>query len=270
MTGGAAAREEGYLLPNAEEAAGARLAPLSALFDEVTFRHLSRVGIAPGWRCWEVGAGGPGVPRWMADRVAPGGRVVATDIDVSRLSPAPPGVEVIRHDVGTDRPPAGPFDLVHARLVLTHVPSRRQALTAMVEAVRPGGWVVVEDADPGLQPLACPDERGPDEARANRLRAGFRRLLADRGADLAFGRTLPRLLRDAGLTEVGAEASFPLAAPASVALELATLAQVRDALVGAGLATDEEVDGHRRAVEEGRLDLATAPLVSAWGRRPDG
>ncbi|MEV3923225.1 hypothetical protein [Actinomadura coerulea] len=38
---------------------------------------------------------------------------------------------------------------------------------------------LVEDADPGLQPLACPDERGPDERLANAVRRGFRALLAD-------------------------------------------------------------------------------------------
>jgi hypothetical protein len=44
--------------------------------------------------------------------------------------------------------------------------------------------------------------------------------------------------------------------------------QIRDRLVTSGLATDEEIDRHLKNVATGRLDLATAPLVSAWGRRP--
>jgi hypothetical protein len=51
---------------------------------------------------------------------------------------------------------------VHARLVLAHVGRHAQALAAMVTAIRPGGWLLVEEADPGLQPLVCPDEYGPE------------------------------------------------------------------------------------------------------------
>ncbi|MFD8232522.1 hypothetical protein ACFV20_11625 [Streptomyces sp. NPDC059696] len=58
--------------------------------------------------------------------------------------------------------------------------------------------------------------------------------------------------------------------PACDVLEAATVRQVRDRLVAAGLATDEEIDGHLAAVEAGRPDLATSPMISAWGRRPAG
>jgi hypothetical protein len=151
-------------------------------------------------------------------------------------------------------------------LVLTHVPARAHALAAMVSALRPGGWLVVEDADPGLQPLICPDEWGPEQQLANRLRQGFRMLMAGRGADLAFGRTLPRLLRAAGLGAVQADAFFPITSPACAALETATVQQIRGGLVAAGLATDAEIDEHLANVAGGLSDLATAPLVSAWGR----
>ena len=97
----------------------------------------------------------------------------------------------------------------------------------------------------------------------------FRVLMAQRGADLAFGRTLPRLLRDAGLLDVEADAYFPVASPACTALEAATVRQVRDRLVAAGLATDAEIDRHLATVATGRMDLATSPLISVWGRRPD-
>ncbi len=72
-----------------------------------------------------------------------------------------------------------------------HLADRDAALRTMVESVRPGGVLFIEDADPELQPLACPDERGDDERLANSVRRGFRKLLAERGADLAYGRTLP-------------------------------------------------------------------------------
>jgi SAM-dependent methyltransferase len=262
-------KDEGYLLDNRQAEAGTRFRALAELFDPWTFRHLELLGIAPGWRCWEVGAGGPSVPEWLAGKVGPAGRVVATDIDTSWMTAAQPtaGYEVRRHDVAAEPPPAGPFDLVHARLVLVHVRERERALANMVGSLRPGGWLLLEDADPALQPLICPDESGPEQLLANKLRRGFRQLLADRGADLAYGRTLPRLLRAAGLAGVQADAYFPITSPACTTLETATVEQIREQLVLAGIATDAEIDEHLANVVTGSLDLATAPMISAWGRQ---
>jgi SAM-dependent methyltransferase len=262
-------RDDRYLLDNARSEAGTRFDALSVIFDPSTFQRIDDLGIGPGWRCWEVGAGGPSVPRWLAGRVGTGGRVLATDIDVSWVSPAAdPVVEVRRHDVGRDAPPEETFDLVHARLVLVHVADRDRALQSMIDVLRPGGLLFVQDADPALQPLICPDEYGTEQRLANRLRAGFRALLAERGADLGYGRRLPRLLRDAGLTEVEADAYFPMTSPACDLLETATVNQVRDGLVAGGHATEEEIDRHLANVAARKLDLATAPMISAWGRRP--
>jgi hypothetical protein len=194
----------------------------------------------------------------------------AADIGTSWLAgPATDRVDVLRHDVGAQDPAATDLDLVHARLVLTHVPRRHAALTSMVAALRSGGWLLLEEADPGLQPLICPDDYGPAQQLANRLRNGFRTLMAGRDADLTYGRTLPRLLRDHGLIDVAADAYFPITAPACTALERATVEQVRDRLISAGIATAAEVDQHLDNIDTGRVpDLATSPMISAWGRKP--
>src|SRR4051812_32579151 len=70
----------GYLLDNQQVEAGVRFDALATLFNPATFRHIEALGIAEGWRCWEVGAGGASVPSWLADRVGPAGHVLATDI----------------------------------------------------------------------------------------------------------------------------------------------------------------------------------------------
>ena len=236
---------------------------------------LAATGVAEEWCCWEVGAGGSSVASWLAARVGPSGRVLATDIDTTWLTAdawpgrnVPQGVAVVRHDVTVDPLPDGQFDLVHARLVLVHLPDRAEVAAALAGLLVPGGWLVIEDADPRLQPLACIDEFGPDQVLANKVRAGFRSLLAERGVDLAFGRTVPRLLRSLGLTDVVAEAQFPVTSPASSLLERATVEQTRTGLVGAGLVTDDEVERHLANLADGRLDVTTAPMVSARGRRP--
>jgi hypothetical protein len=82
-----------YLLANAASQAGDRFAALSAMFDPVTFAHIDAVGIGAGWRCWEVGAGGMSVPRWMAGKAGGTGQVLTTDIDVSWLQDVGAGVE---------------------------------------------------------------------------------------------------------------------------------------------------------------------------------
>jgi SAM-dependent methyltransferase len=270
--GSAPAPDHRYLLDNARAEAGERFVALAELFDGVTRGHVDRLGVGPGWRCWEVGAGGRSIPDALATAVGPTGYVLATDINPTWLDPHGT-YEVRRHDVVADPPPEpGTFDLVHARLVLVHVPDRARALATMVAALRPGGWLLVEDADTELQPLACLDETGPAQQRANRLRRAFRELMAHRGADLRYGRTLPRTLREAGLVDVAAAGSYPVGGPVCDRLEIATIRHVRAELVAAGLTDDAEIDAHLAAVAAGELDLTLAPLISAWGRRrrPEG
>ena len=261
-------RNQEYLLDNQQEQAGQRFEALSALFNPSTFRHAQAVGLAAGWRVWEVGAGSPSVPAYFAEQVGAGGHVLATDIDTSWLVGGDSDYQVRRHDVGSEPPPEGSFDLVHARLVLAHVQQRAYALASMITALEPGGWLLLEEPDPALQPLVCPDESGPEQELANRLKRGFRALLTERGVDLAFGRSVPRLLRAGGLIEVQSDAYFPMGGPACAELERATVEQVRDGLIAAGIATVAEIEHHLLNVATGRLDLATSPMVSTWGRKP--
>jgi SAM-dependent methyltransferase len=258
--------DQGYLLDNRAADASQRFEALAAVFNPWTFQHLDALGLGSGWRCWEVGAGGPTVPAWLAGRVGPGGEVVATDIDVSWMRDDD-AYRTLQHDVARDDPPGDRFDVVHTRLVLTHVPERDEGLRRMARALRPGGWLLVEDFDVTLQPLACLDPVADADERANRIRERFLALLVGRGVDVAFGRTLPRRLRSLGLVDVRADAYEPLAVPATPALEQANVQQVREGLTATGLA-EGEIDAHLSALAAGGLDIATPPLVSAWGRRP--
>jgi hypothetical protein len=70
------------------------------------------------------------------------------------------------------------------------------------------------------------------------------------------------------LVQVGADAYFPLALPGVAVLESANVRQVRDGLVARGNVSADDVDRYLELVGSDGLDLATAPLVSAWGRRP--
>jgi 2-polyprenyl-3-methyl-5-hydroxy-6-metoxy-1,4-benzoquinol methylase len=60
----------------------ARLASIASLWDPGSEAVLDALGIAAGWRCLEVGAGGGSLVRWMAGR---GATVTAIDIDTRFL-----------------------------------------------------------------------------------------------------------------------------------------------------------------------------------------
>lgn len=243
------------------------LATLAALLDEATFRYLDILGVAAGWRCWEAGAGTASVPQWLAGRVGTAGRVLATDIDVSRLAAGHQAAfEVRRHDLATEPAPGSGFDLIHARLVLEHLPDAAAVLTAMARALRPGGWLLAESADPMLQPLACPDEHGPAQALANKVRHAVWAVDPRRG-HLGFGRTLPRLLGEAGLTGIEAEARIPLTGQDTARLQRTLVLRHRDRMLAAGLLTSGELDRHLAHIADGALDLAAFPVVSAWARK---
>lgn len=260
--------ESNYLLENRHEQAGLRLKALSALFDETSFQHMLRLGLASSWHCWEVGAGGASVPMRLGREVGPDGLVIATDIDVRwAKASSQANVRVIGHDVVHDLSPEGPFDLIHARLVLVHIPEREAVLRKLAGALRPGGWLLIEDADTALQPLACIDETGPEQILANRIRRGFRQLMKDRGVDLAWGRTLPRLLREAGLQNVMADVFFPLARPECNDLDRGTILLLQEQLIQRGIASHEEIQATLDNLATGRIEVTTTPLVSAWGQK---
>ena len=49
-----------YLFDQAWRQEHDRLRALEALFDDASTYHLDRLGVSPGWRCLEVGAGAGG------------------------------------------------------------------------------------------------------------------------------------------------------------------------------------------------------------------
>lgn len=193
-----------YALDNAAPQAAARFTELERLYDPVSVRQLDAVAPAPGWRCWELGAGGGSVAVELARRVAPCGHVYATDLDPRWTSAdAHAAVEVLRHDVVTDPPPAAGLDLIHARLVASHLAAWPAVLTTLVAALAPGGWLLVEELDP-MQPYQ-PDPRTPTDHLVNRVGDAFTRVLAGGGGNPHLGRALSAQLTAAGLADVTAE-----------------------------------------------------------------
>src|SRR5215471_16911711 len=107
-----------YAFDNAWHKARQRLELLEQCLDPGTFRRLRSLGIAAGWQCLEVGAGGGSVAQWLCSQVGASGRVTAIDMDTRFLDALhEPNLEVRAHNLISDRLPENSFDLIHTRMV---------------------------------------------------------------------------------------------------------------------------------------------------------
>lgn len=122
-----------------------RLGMLATARDPATCALLERVGIGPGMHVLELGAGTGSVSAWMAEQVGPEGEVMSTDIDLQFHAEMPDNVVVREQDIEADQLPGEHFDIVHARAVLQHVPSRDEVIDKLADSLKPGGWAVLED-----------------------------------------------------------------------------------------------------------------------------
>ena len=265
-----------YIFENAAPQAGQRFASLETLYDPWTIRHLEATGIGPGWQCWEVGAGGGSIATWLGERCGPTGHVLVTDIDprfLVELAPlAHPTLEIQRHDIGSDPRPAQRFDLIHARLVLIHVPEREQALERMVTALSPGGWLVIDDFDLTLFDPTYPTASARAGALFQKMRAAQNRLMAARSGEqaLTWGRSLYQRLRALGLVNVGMEGFLALREGRSPGAHLirANFEQIRQEAITAGFITNEEVAQMLTLLDDPDFAVSAPVMFTAWGRRP--
>jgi SAM-dependent methyltransferase len=250
----------GYVFPNTDAIAEERLSLLAQLFDPASRACLTSIGVMPGWRCWEVGAGCGTIARWLHTRVGADGHVLATDLEPRLIEPlACSGLQVMQHDVVRDPLPAQKFDLIHTRLLLCHLPERDQVLDRLACALKPGGWLVVEDFD-ALSMLPEP-QINPVEVSL-KTSAAMRELMRRRGADMRIGRLLADKFRSRGLTGVHAEGRLFMSLDGSLfaRFQRLTFEQAREPLLELGLVTAQELERDMAALDK---DYA-APSPILW------
>jgi SAM-dependent methyltransferase len=209
-----------------------------ALRDDVYRRPLAtaldRLGVGPGWRCVDVGAGGGDVAVALAAIVGRTGRVYAVDSDplardeVAAAAAAHSQVVAITQ-AGEDLLLPEAVDLAFCRFLLMHVIDPAVVLARMAGAVRPGGWVVAQEPVTSAgridgQPLSMPGARHPD-----------------------VGAVLPALARHCGLELVDAWAEAP---------------------AGAGGGPVADYLAARTEVDPGDGPIVLPPLVTVLARRP--
>jgi SAM-dependent methyltransferase len=259
-----------YAFDNRAPQADAQLRTLESLLDPLTAARLAAPVVVPGANCWEVGAGGGSVARLMARTVGPEGRVLATDIEPARLASGD-NMSILRHDVRSDRPPGGPFDAIHARLVLLHLPERRRVLRQLSQALVPGGWLVVEEWDCGsaLRVLTA-----PSDAAAKLFQQVIEALLGclqERGADLSWAQNVHTEMVVAGLTEVDTvtHAESWAGGSAGLSLHRTNSRQLATRLIAMGVSAGQ-LRAFRELTRDPNFAAMSYQFVSTRGRRPVG
>jgi hypothetical protein len=164
------------------------------------------------------------------------------------------------------------FDLVHARAVLEHIPDRRLALERLVAAVRPGGWLVVEDIDVAGPAMRATAERyaWPPTARPvyERAVAALQVVLSEGGRDPGYGAMLPAALRHAGLDDVGAQLHAPIVAGgAPFDCMRLTVEYLSASLLATGLLDEQDLARFLDLTHDSTVLYIPLFMVTAWGRR---
>ncbi|HET7487514.1 MAG TPA: methyltransferase domain-containing protein [Acidimicrobiales bacterium] len=230
-------------------------------------------GITAGATVADVGCGPGAVSVVVAERVGPGGRVLAVDrdpeaVEAARAGAARAGVDNITFAVGdaddTGLEP-GCADAVMIRHVLAHNGGREDAIVAHAASVaRPGGAVYLVDVE-----ISALRTR-PNLPELEDLNDRYRQWHARRGNDLSIGLRLAELLAGAGLDVADFRGRFEIV-PVPPGFRPPSWA-AREALVADGLATDDDVArwdaAFRRADEIDPRPTTFAPLFVAVGRRP--
>ncbi|HEX6077497.1 MAG TPA: class I SAM-dependent methyltransferase [Micromonosporaceae bacterium] len=261
-----------YLFDNAGVPARARLDGLEYCFDKVTTSNIEGLGVSEGWNCLEVGGGNGSIGHWLADRVGPAGKVVATDIDTTLMRPAVGNLEIRHHDIVNDELEEAYYDLVHARLVLLHIPQRRQAVERIFRALKPGGYLLLEELDVTwhLPVLSAPDEASVEVF--HKVSGGVHKLLNQAGMDSAWARTAYASLTESGYADLGYRGYCDVWRGGSIGASLhrANALQVADKLTANGLATEAELDAFLTLIEDPRFAVSSYLMLATWGRRPTG
>jgi SAM-dependent methyltransferase len=257
-----------YAFDNSTDDAADQVRYLAEILDRHTRAVLERLGAGPGWQCLDLGAGAGSVTGWLAQRVGPDGGVLALDQDPRHIG-AHELVEARVADIRTADLGEAQFDLVHARLLLMHLPNREEVLGRIFRALKPGGLVVLSEWDcTHLDEMLV---RG-SAALAESMLAFQEALIGqivDNGASADWAKRLAPALYDAGFTEVEAETYNRVwsGGEAGCLLHASNSRQIEPVLTARGVTQEQLV-----TLREGMADPATLAwqylMVTAVGRRP--
>jgi SAM-dependent methyltransferase len=245
-------------------AGAARLSVLSQAMAEATGSLFDRVGIPAGARILDVGCGAGDVTRELASRTS--GQVVGLDLDEIKISmagqDAPANAEF--HVGGYEQAEAlGPFDVIYARFLLSHLTHPANAVAVFERALVPDGLLVVEDVE--FSAHLCE----PTRASFRHFVQWYVASAHKRGADPEIGPKLPALLGRAGFIGIDARMVQPAALTGPVkAMAALTLAGISEAVESMGVSRETLVDYISdlvKARDDPSVFMSLPRVTQAWG-----
>jgi SAM-dependent methyltransferase len=250
-----------------------RLRLLARVLRPTTLSLFERIGIKPRMACLDVGCGGGDVAFELARLVGSGGKVVGIDRDETKLELARGqgvaerlgNVEFQTTEIGSGQLGSA-FDVVYARFLLTHLQDPLGALAKMLEALKPGGTLVVEDID--FSGSFC----HPHSAAYCRYVELYTQAVQRGGADPNIGPRLPAMLMNVGCDKLQMNVVQPAGLDGEVKLlGPITMENIADAVLAAGLASVAEVEqvvtDLYAFARDPRTVMGLPRIVQAWGRR---
>jgi SAM-dependent methyltransferase len=252
-----------YTLPHELEGEQQRLALMSELLDPVELAHIARLGVRPGWRCLELGCGNGSIAQVLAERVAPVGHVVASDIDLSYVSDLRvPCLEIRKIDILQDVIEEGCYDFVVARALLHHLMPARNALERMVTALKPGGLLL--SIEPDILPCTVAE---PDSMHT--FWQGWLQWSVSAGIDYFMGRKIAAWMDSLGLEDVAGEAYTAQFNGGSdwARYWTETLRELAPALLKSGYISQKMLDEFHISYRDPHYWTSVITFTANWGRK---
>jgi len=247
-----------------------RLLGIAETTQEMARSAFRRVGMREGWHVIDCGCGPIGGLAVMAEMVGPAGRVVGVDFSEPTIERARSVVAELQlgnvelfagdiHELGA-AVVGGPFDLACTRIFLMHQPDPVGTLTQIARLLRPGGWIVAQEALRSPPPRSHPnlEALGAYWELAHELleRVGgvpHDSVDALAGSARAAGREVVDVYGDFGIIEP--ELGFDLHA--------STLQSAKERAVASGIATGQQIDdlvSELRAAKSGSYEWVSLPF----------
>lgn len=174
---------------------------------EKEFRNLQWFGVQDGMQILEVGCGPGFVTEQLAERL-PNSRITGLDLDESLLKHAvklmkeksQENVNFVQASVFDTGLPDNSYDFVVARMLFLHLHKPEEAAIELHRVLKTGGKLVIIDIDDGIFGVIQPDNEGFQS-----ITKKFTEMQGKAGGNRLIGRSLPRLLRKTGFTEIELE-----------------------------------------------------------------
>lgn len=237
-------------------------------------RNLVAFGLRDGMCVLDVGSGPGFVTEWVS-RLIPNGSITCVEIDPIMVNYARQYLEkasqcqyrIIESSIAkTDLPPDS-FDFAFARFVFEHIPHPMDALNEIKRLLKPGGKLVMAEADYAMRVLTDPYFPEVESIRDRLMKYQY-----SLGGNKTIGREMWRLLKKAGFKnldlesvvlhsgENGVERFYPQINPQRLV-----------PLVEAGAITKEEYEILRAAAEKllaSKDSFALRVLLMCCGEKP--